>query len=513
MPHRVADLLPNLVHIKPKNHSNNPSRRSSTSEEGHETGGGGLGRMPDHLADALKAPRRLSFPFNIGKKDHSGNGASDNGAARLDWQLESPAIIFHGSGEDSTGAMLSGQVKLEVRDDRLRVASLAASLRIRATHKKAFQHHCPECQTQYTDVKSWQLLAAPKTLTRGTHLFPFSTLLDGHLPASANGSSLTIDYEFRADAKLAPTPNPGTHQHQHQHAPPVLRFVRTIPVKRALPIAEHPHHSVRLFPPTNIKTSAHYASVIHPGAKNTVTLKLDGLMSLNERTKTLDLWKLKRVSWKLEEIARTVAPACDKHKFMVVTKPHAEGESPDEERRGVTRSESRVLGEKHLHEGWKSDYTGTDGTVDMEFDYSISSKRTGAGTGAGGKGQPKYACDDKSQAMGLSITHSLLIEMVVSKEYAPVGKPHMSAQTGTGRILRMHYGVVLTENPGCGVSWDEETPPLYQDVPASPPGYPLLEGPIDYEELELLDTGAGYFPVTGASGYSSSSSVSSRSDR
>lgn len=494
MPHRVADLLPNLVHIKPKNHSNNQSRRSSTSEEGSEANGGtntALGRMPDHLTDALKAPRRLSFPFNIGKKDHSAHGMSGNSSARLDWQLESPVILFHGSGEDSTGAMLSGQMILEVRDEKVKVASLAASLRIRTTHKKAFQHHCPECQTQYTDVKSWQLLASPMTLAKGTHLFPFSTLLDGHLPASASCSIMTIEYEFRADAKFVASP-------ASQNAPSGLRFVRTIPVKRALPVVEFPHHSVRLFPPTNIKTSAHYASVIHPGGRNTVTLKLDGLMSVNDRTKTLDLWKLKRVSWKLEELSKTVAPACDKHKFMIVTKPSDE-EDPEEGRKGVTRAEARVLGEKHLHGGWKSDYTGTDGTVDMEFDYSITEKRSGS------KNQPKYACDDKSSALGMSITHSLLIEMVVSKEYAPLGKPHMSAQTGTGRILRMHYGVILTENPGCGVSWDEETPPLYQDVPASPPGYPLMEEPIDYEELELLDAGVSS-PDAHMSGYASSSS-------
>lgn len=484
MPHRVADLLPNLVHIKPKNHSNNPSRRSSTSEDGHDmttsTAATGLARMPDHLADALKAPRRLSFPFNIGKKDHSAHGSSDNGAARLDWELESPAILFHGSGEDSTGAMLSGQMVLEVRDETVEVASLAASLRIKTTHKKAFQTHCPECQTQYTDVKSWQLLAAPKVLARGTHAFPFSTLLDGHLPASANSSAVTVEYEFRADAKIT-----AMSHAPHHSSPSVLRFSRVIPVKRALPVTDHPHHSVRLFPPTNIKTSAHYTSVIHPGNRNTVTLKLDGLMSANEKTKTLDLWKLKRVSWKLEEVVRSVAPACDKHKFMVVTKPGNE-DTPEDEQKGAPRTESRVLGEKHMHEGWKSDYSGTDGTVDMEFEYAMSSKRAGTSKG----GQPKFACDDKCRTLGLDITHSLLIEMVVSKEYAPLGKPHMSAQTGTGRILRMHYGVVLTEHAGCGVSWDEESPPMYQDVPASPPGYPMMEGPIDYEELELLDAGA-----------------------
>jgi hypothetical protein len=490
MPHRVTDFLRsssgNLVHIKPK--SNPSSRRgsltpnTSDSEDGgdhHHHNHGGAIKSPADLADAvLKRHSRLSFPFM--KKDHAANSEkSSNAAASLDWKLESPPVLFHGNTEDSTGAMVSGQLIMVVKEDIVEVESFAANLKIHVTHKRPFQNHCHECQNQYTELKNWQLLAPGTTLTKGTHLFPFSTLLDGHLPASVSSTLMTVEYEFRADAKLAPTV---TVPH-----PSAIKLTRTLPVKRSLPEPELPHHSVRLFPPTNIKTSAHYSSVIHPSGTNNVSLKLDGLMSLNERTKTLDMWKVKRVSWKLEEVTKTTAPACEKHKFMVAPPPPTEGEQQQQQdetaKKGVTRVESRILGEKHLHEGWKSDFSGADGTVDFEFEYRINPRRHKPNA-------PKFACDLHSADLGIDITHSLLIELVVSKEYAPVGKPHMSAQTGTGRILRMHYGLVLTEHPGLGVSWDEESPPMYQDVPASPPGYPMMEEPIDYEELELLDAGA-----------------------
>ena len=35
----------------------------------------------------------------------------------------------------------------------------------------------------------------------------------------------------------------------------------------------------------------------------------------------------------------------------------------------------------------------------------------------------------------------------------------------------MSFNLVVTERAGMGISWDEETPPLYENVPDSPPGY------------------------------------------
>jgi len=69
------------------------------------------------------------------------------------------------------------------------------------------------------------------------------------------------------------------------------------------------------------------------------------------------------------------------------------------------------------------------------------------------------------------VTHQLIVEMVVSQEWAPVNKPSLVTHTGVGRILRMHFGTILTERAGIGISWDNEAPPVYQDVPPSPPAY------------------------------------------
>jgi hypothetical protein len=254
---------------------------------------------------------------------------------------------------------------------------------------------------------------------------------------------VSISYEFKAEAVPRSKDSP--------LAP--IKLEKVLDVRRSLPASETPHHSVRVFPPTNIKASAHYPHVIHPIGNNTLALRLDGIAKLNAKVNTVEYWRLKKLTWKLEETTKTVAPACGRHS------PKLNGGAEAEQRKkGVSRSETRVIGEKTLFSGWKSNYTSaTDSQVELELDYSLGKNA-------------KYACDSKSRD-GTEVTHQLMVEMVVSQEWAPVNKPSLVTHTGVGRILRMHFGTILTERAGIGISWDNEAPPIYQDVPPSPPAY------------------------------------------
>lgn len=50
----------------------------------------------------------------------------------------------------------------------------------------------------------------------------------------------------------------------------------------------------------------------------------------------------------------------------------------------------------------------------------------------------------------------------------------------------MHFAVVLTDNGGLSVSWDNEAPPVYEDVPPSPPEYAEDAHPMEYVDLEEI---------------------------
>lgn len=273
-----------------------------------------------------------------------------------------------------------------------------------------------------------------------------------------DGQLVAIAYEFAAEA----TPKAGS-------GVPV-KFEKTFDVKRSLPESELPHHSVRVFPPTNIKASVHFPQVIHPIGQNTMSIRIDGVTRLNANVNTLEFWKLKKLTWRLEETNKAVAPACERHM------PHDPKDSETDVKKGVQRTDTRIIGERTLLTGWKSNYTGPDdSSVEFELDYVL------------GKNS-KFSCDTKSQD-GTEVTHQLMVEMVVSQEWAPAAKPSIVTQTGVGRILRMHFNDILTERGGMGVSWDNEAPPIYQDVPPSPPSYlEELSASIITEHIEPLDS-------------------------
>jgi len=282
-----------------------------------------------------------------------------------------------------------------------------------------------------------------------------------------DGPLVVIAYDFRAEA----TPK------AHGIVQSPIRLDKTLDVKRSLPASELPHHSVRVFPPTNIKASAHYPHVIHPVGANTLTLKLDGISRHNAKVGTVEYWKLKKLTWRLEETARTIAPACGRHSPKL-------GDNPEQQqqKKGVIRTETRVIGEKTMFSGWKSNYMSTtDSSVELELEYNLAK-------------HAKFACDTKCRD-GTEITHQLMVEMVVSQEWAPVNKPALVTHTGVGRILRMHFGTILTERAGIGISWDNEAPPIYQDVPPSPPAYShetYLDGESSIDEImEPLDVTDG----------------------
>jgi hypothetical protein len=154
-----------------------------------------------------------------------------------------------------------------------------------------------------------------------------------------------------------------------------------------------------------------------------------------------------------------VSPACAKHSVKL----GGEG-------KGILHEDTRTIGEANIDyqkTPWKSDFDA--GEVDAEFNCHINPAK-------------KPVCDVEAPN-GLNVTHSLVIEMVVAEDWSPKGKPSQVTPTGSARILRTQFHLMLTERPGMGVSWDEETPPIYEDVPASPPHY--QPGMTDFDLAEI----------------------------
>jgi hypothetical protein len=289
----------------------------------------------------------------------------------------------------------------------------------------------------------------------GEYDFPYSYLLLGHLPATMKGSLTSIDFVLRATV----TPKNGEP----------IKLTKNLIVKRAIHPPDVPRSSVRIFPPTNLTANCTLPQVIHPIGESLISMRVDGVVKRNPETKMQTQWRLKRLTWRLDETQKNISPACEKHSAKL----------GDDSKKGIAHQDVRTIGTAEMKSGWKTDYSTADGSVEIEFPIST-------------KADLKAICDTKAED-GTEVSHTLVVELIVAEEFAPIKKPNQITPTGAARVLRMHFNLILTERSGLGISWDEEQPPLYQNVPPSPPGYgkskPFDDEPIpDYEDLSPLET-------------------------
>ena len=350
---------------------------------------------------------------------------------KLNIKIESPPNVFYGNPTQSTGALMSGLLKITVVEPGSTLETFDMELFASVTARKPVSANCSDCAVQRSSLFSWKFLTQSKPLEIDEHDFPFSWLLPGHLPATTPGVLGHLEYYLEAKAVIT----------RSGQEPETLNLHHPIIVKRALgPLPDK--NSLRIFPPTNLTAHVLLAPVIHPIGDFNVLMKLNGLT--DTQRDVITRWSLRKMTWKIEEHEKMVSPACTKHS----AKLGGEG-------KGIQHEDTRTLGEEELKTGWK--YNWSEGALELEF-------------AARPLGAPLPLCDIESPT-GLSINHHLVIELVVAEEWAPVKKPDALTPTGAARVLRMQFVLMITERSGMGISWEDEQPPVYEDVPASPPVY------------------------------------------
>jgi hypothetical protein len=117
------------------------------------------GSMPD-------SSRRLSMVMNS-PKIHAKANAAPQIPAKLNVEIESPPLMFYGTAATSTGALLSGQLKLNIAEQRMAIESFEMTLVVSVKMKKPFHTHCPECAHQSTELTTWSFLQGPSSLKKG----------------------------------------------------------------------------------------------------------------------------------------------------------------------------------------------------------------------------------------------------------------------------------------------------------------------------------------------------------
>ncbi|KAF4553844.1 Hypothetical protein D9617_6g095770 [Elsinoe fawcettii] len=382
----------------------------------------------------------------LGRSKHSSEGkvprssSSSGKHVKLDLVTESPPALLLDDPQRSTGALYSVKLRMDVRDTPVTLKSLTMKLEATTTHKRPVSDKCQSCTKQTSVVKEWNFTSGSTSFRPGSHDFPASHLIPGHLPATVRGHLTSIEYHFVAKAESEKGES--------------FTFTKPLEVQRA--IRPGPEKmSIRIFPPTNLNLNVTLPSVVHPMGDFNVYAKMTGLTTKNEETQTR--WRLRKLDWRIEEHESSVSPACTKH----AQKVGGEG-------KGVLHENTRVIGDKEVKAGWKCDFEA--GEVEGEFVCAIDRNR-----------KPNVDVDSQN---GLKISHILVLEMIIAEEWAPNKKPKNATPTGVARVLRTQFNLTVTERAGMGIAWDDEMPPLYEDVPASPPAYLHME---DYDGESLND--------------------------
>ena len=398
----------------------------------------------------------LSHGLGIGRASSPAKGSPKSSPklapakpAKLAVEMESPPLVFYGSTTQSSGALMSGSLLMTVTDPELTLETFEMNLVARVKFKKPVNKDCPACTTKDTILFTWKFLTESKRFSHDLHTFPFSYLLPGHVPATSHGVLGSVDYilDVRAVTSMAD----------------VITVSRPITVQRAL-VPTGDKTSVRIFPPTNLSVRVVLPSVIHPIGDIPVTMSLTGV--IDHRLKNIERrWRIRRMNWRLEENSKIISAACPKHA------PKIGGEG-----KGVMHEDTRTLASDDIRSGWKTDFDTEGGQIDCEWTVVMRPNQN--------------PCCDVTSPTGLEVSHNLVLEIIVAEEQtAGVGRDR-AAPTGSARVLRMQFKVVLTERSGMGISWDEEMPPMYEDVPNSPPGYMKVDDYVgdlgDDEELERM---------------------------
>ncbi|KAI9928210.1 hypothetical protein ASPWEDRAFT_448325 [Aspergillus wentii DTO 134E9] len=433
-------------------------------------------------ADRARSPeRRLSFSMDhlihphrdhskekrrsLGKssrsKDRSGKEEALPASAKLEVIVESPPLVCYGNPANSTGALFSGRLRISVSDlaGAVTLDHFEMRLMTKISTKKPVSRECSNCATRTEELTKWNFLTEALHLHTGQHDFPFSYLFPGHLPASCNGSLGQVEYFLSAKAQSATGEE--------------YTFKMPVHLKRAI-LPGNDKSSIRIFPPTNLTGRIVLPPVVHPIGTFPVQMTLSGVVDKGEETQTR--WRLRKMMWRIEEHQKIVSTACNKHAHKI----GGEG-------KGVLHQETRIIGHNEEKNGWKTDFDTAGGEISMQFEASINPTCN-------------PVCDLEAPG-GLEAKHNLVIELIVAEEFCPNRNTRLITPTGAARVLRMQFHLHVTERSGLGISWDEEMPPVYENVPASPPGYTVLDGdsvmedysgsPLalpEYDELDRMES-------------------------
>lgn len=344
--------------------------------------------------------------------------------------LETPPAIMYGSPQESVGALISGicEVDLTKTGDNgvvnLQEVSMSIVQVIKYKLPPQIAKRISRGSEQRNVLATWDILKHPHILESRNFAYPFSHLLPGTLPPTSKTPLFSVEYFIYASAT--------THDNQHSEASLPLHIYRSV-------VFVKDKTSVRIFPPTTLSLSMILPTALFPNSSVNAEMRIEGLVSPTKQgsVNCFKRWQLKRVNWRVDESVKV--------KW---------GEQAEDE-----YEHKHTLGFGSHKSGWKTDYSLQNGLIELfstDFCPGVLQRANK---------------DLHDPVVGLSVSHQLICELLIAEEVLSQPNSKQGVLSGSARVLRMQFGFPVTDRPGLGISWEDEVPPMYADIPLSPPQY------------------------------------------
>lgn len=365
-------------------------------------------------------------------------------------RLETPPAIMYGSPQESVGALISGICDVDLTNCGdtdgavdLREANMSIVQVIKTKVPPSIAKKLPHGSEQRNVLAIWDILKHPHILASKNFAYPFSHLLPGTLPPSCRTPLFSVEYFIVAAAT--------TKRMKKSEYKLPLKIGRSV-----MGITEK--SSVRIFPPTTLSLSMILPTALFPNSNVNAEMRIEGLITDTTPGMTLKFkrWQLKRINWRVDEIIKV-----------------RWGEASDDE-----YEYKHTLGFGFHKTGWKTDYSLQKGVIEFfspDFCPGVLNKANK---------------DLQDPVAGLSVSHQLICELLIAEEVLSNPTSKQGVLSGSARVLRMQFGFPVVDRPGLGISWEDEVPPVYADVPLSPPQYNEV---ADLPSLEEITTNSMVF--------------------
>lgn len=105
--------------------------------------------------------------ISLSSPRHSSSRVAAAAPASVGILIESPPLVYYGTIQQSSGALLSGQLQLTISEEKMLIKSVQLKLVVSVRQKKPFHQHCPECAHQNIDLKVWDFVKKDKEFAKG----------------------------------------------------------------------------------------------------------------------------------------------------------------------------------------------------------------------------------------------------------------------------------------------------------------------------------------------------------